>query len=205
MDGFARRKEQSKNSIRKAAWELFSQFGMERVSIADIAHKAGVSPATIYNNFDGKESLVREFVATAIDQLVNRVQEVLVPRKPYLQKMAAFVQCISEIIAHEGPPIVDGTVFTSSLDLQNDPEIKEIRHLAQEKMTDLLLGLVREGQDQGQVSLGISEEAFRLYFKAFMDVFTNPQLQGRFANEPQLVHDLGLLMTYGLFARERGS
>jgi AcrR family transcriptional regulator len=67
MDGFARRKEQSKEDIRKAAWELFSQFGVDKVSIADIAHKAGVSQATIYNNFSNKESLAREFVTNAVE------------------------------------------------------------------------------------------------------------------------------------------
>ena len=57
LDGFTRRKEQSKEDIRRAAWELFSQFGVMKVSIADIARKAGVSQATIYNHFGSKEAL----------------------------------------------------------------------------------------------------------------------------------------------------
>ena len=59
MDGFARRKEQSKEDIRMAAWELFSQFGVDKVSMTDVARKAGVSQATIYNNFGSKEALAR--------------------------------------------------------------------------------------------------------------------------------------------------
>jgi len=46
----------------KLPGKLFSQFGVEKVSIVDIARKAGVSQATIYNNFGSKEALVREFV-----------------------------------------------------------------------------------------------------------------------------------------------
>ena len=53
------------------------------MSIADIARKAGVSPATIYNNFDGKETLVREFVTTVIEQFTTRIQEALTPDIPY--------------------------------------------------------------------------------------------------------------------------
>jgi len=45
MDGFARRKEQSKEDIRRAAEELFSRFGADKVSVNDIARKAGVSQA----------------------------------------------------------------------------------------------------------------------------------------------------------------
>ena len=202
-NGFTRRKEQSKENIRKAARELFSQFGVERVSIVDIARKAGVTQATIYNNFGSKENLVREFVTNVVDQLVNRVQESLTPDKKYGEKMAGFIQFISEIMAHERPSDADSTVFTASLDLLNDPEIKHIRDSAQEKMTNLLLGLVHEGKAQGQINLDLSEEAFGIYFKAFMDIFTDPQLQFRFYNDPKLVQDLGLLMINGLSGQNK--
>jgi AcrR family transcriptional regulator len=202
MNGFTRRKEQSKEDIRKAAWALFSQFGIEKVSIVDIAHKAGVSQATIYNNFGSKEKLVHEFVTTVVDQLVDRIQEILTPDKLYWEKMAAFIQFITEIMAHERPSEADGTVFTSSFDLLNDPEIKKIRDSAQDRMTNLLLGLVQEGKKQGQINLDLSEEAFRIYFKLFMDIFTDPQLQYRYYHDPKLVQDLGLLMINGLSGQQ---
>jgi AcrR family transcriptional regulator len=198
MNGFTRRKEQSKEDIRKAAWQLFSQFGVEKVSIVDIAHKAGVSQATIYNNFGSKEKLAREFVTSVVDQLVNRVQEVLAPDRPYLEKVKAFIKFLSDIMSQERPSEANSTVFTSSSDLQNDPEIKEIRDSAQEKMTNLLLGLVQEGKKQGQIQGELSEEAYRIYFKLFMDIFTAPQLQHRFYHDPKLVQDMGSLMIYGL-------
>jgi AcrR family transcriptional regulator len=203
MDGFTRRKEQSKEEIRKAAWDLFSQFGVEKVSVADIARKAGVSQATIYNNFGSKEMLAREFVTTVVEQLVNRVQEILTPNMHYWEKMAAFIQFISEIMAHERPSVADNTIFTSSFDLQNDPEIKKIRDSAQAKMTDLLLGLVQEGKNQGQINLNLSEEALGIYFKVFMDIFTAPQLQHRFSHDPKLVLDVGSLMIYGLSGQHK--
>jgi AcrR family transcriptional regulator len=197
-NGFTRRKEQSKEDIRKAAWELFSQFGVEKVSIADIAHKAGVSQATIYNNFGSKETLTREFVTTVVDQLVSRVQEILTPNLLYWEKMAAFIQFLSEIMAHQKPSEADATVFTSSLDLLNDPEIKKIRDTAQEKMANIMLGLVQEGKEQGQINRDLSEDACRIYFKAFMDIFTDPQRLHQYYHDPKLVHNLGLLMIYGL-------
>jgi AcrR family transcriptional regulator len=198
MDGFARRKEQSKEDIRKAAWELFGQFGVDRVSIADIARKAGVSQATIYNNFGSKEALAREFVTAAVEQLVNRVQEVLAPQKRYREKMAAFMQLIVEMVGHGEPSAADRAVFTSSLDLQNDPEIKKIRMEAQEKMTGLMLELIEEGRQQGEVSPDLSEEALGIYFGIFMDVFSSPALQYRFYQNPGLVRELGALMLDGL-------
>jgi hypothetical protein len=43
MDGFERRKARSKEDILRAAEELFSRFGADKVSINDIARKARVS------------------------------------------------------------------------------------------------------------------------------------------------------------------
>jgi AcrR family transcriptional regulator len=202
-DGFTRRKEQSKEDIRKAAWELFSQFGVEKVSMVDIAVKAGVAQATIYNNFGSKEALAREFVTTVVDQLVNRVQEVLSHDQPYWEKMAAFIQFISEMMASARPPEGDVVWFTRSYDLQNDPEIKKIHDSAQERMTNLLLELVRQGKEQGQINSNLSEEAYRVYFKAFMDIFIAPQFQNRYYKDPQLVQGLGSLMIYGLSGQHK--
>ena len=65
-------------------------------------------------------------------------------------------------------------------------------------MTDLMLGLVREGKQQGQVNRDLSEDALRVYFGVFMDVFTSPELRSRFAQRPGLARELGELMLYGL-------
>jgi len=203
MDGFARRKEQSKEDIRKAAWELFGQFGVEKVSIVDIAHKAGVSQATIYNNFGSKEALAHEFVTSVVDQLVNRVQEVLSRDQPYWDKMAVFIQFISDMMANGRSPAADVTRFANSINLQNDPEIKKIRDSAQERMSNTLLGLIREGKEQGQIHSSLSEDAFRVYFKAFMDIFIDPQFQHRYYTDPRLVQDLSTLMIFGLAGQQK--
>ena len=198
MDGFARRKEQSKDDIRKAAWELFSQFGVDKVSIADIARKANVSQATIYNNFGSKEALTREFVTSAVEHIITRVQEILSPNRQYREKMLAFIQFISDIMVADRPIAADSAIFTSSLDLQKDAEITKIRLEAKTRMTDLLLGLIEEGKEQGQVNASLSEEVLKIYLSIFMDVFTNPELQYRFYHHPELVSELGLLMLNGL-------
>jgi AcrR family transcriptional regulator len=200
-DGFARRREQSKEDIRKAAWELFGQFGIEKVSIADISRKAGVSQATIYNNFASKEALVREFVTAAIDQLMTGVQEVLSPGKSYWEKMADIIQFISATMAQGRSPEtlqMDMPVFSSGHSLLEDPEIKKIREEAQEKMVSLLLELVQEGREQGQIRTDVSDDAFRVYFLAFMNVFVDPQFQQQYTKNPRLVQSLGTLMIYGM-------
>lgn len=197
-DGFARRKEQSKEDIRKAAWDLFSQFGVEKVSIVDIARQAGVSQATIYNNFGSKDALVREFVTSAVEQLVNRVQEVLLPDKPYWEKVADFIRFISEMMAQGRAADMDITAFRSSHDLLNDPDLKKFRESAEERVMGMLMALVQEGKREGHIRNDLSEAAFRLYFKAFMEIFPSQQFLQGYYRDPKLIQDVSSMLIYGL-------
>lgn len=195
MDGFTRRREQSKANIRRAAWALFSQFGVEKVSVHDIARKAGVSHATIYNNFGSKDALVREYVADMIDQLVDRVQELLTTDVPYREKMATFTAFLESSLNR---PNTATPIFPANVDLLQDPDIRGIRETAQARTIELLLGLVEEGKQQGEVHPHLSPAALEIYFKTYMDLFTDPRLHGRLSNDPALVRDLGALMVHGL-------
>ncbi len=197
-DGFARRKEQSKEDIRNAAWELFGQFGVEKVSIVDIARKAGVSQATIYNNFGSKDALAREFVASAVDFLVSRVQETLASEKSYLEKIADFIHFISDMMAQGKSTEQEISAFSSSYDLLDDPDIKKFRQEAEEKVLDMLLDLVLEGKKEGLIRPDLSDEALRLFFKAFMDIFPNQQFRQGYARDPNLIKHVTSLMIYGL-------
>lgn len=202
MDGFARRKEQSKEEIRKAAWELFSQFGVDNVSMAEVSRKAGVSQATIYNNFGSKETLVHEFFTSVIDSLVDSAQMVLAPNKPFWEKMASFFQFISDLMTQGRFSEDDVIVFSANNALLNDPEIRKIRASAQEKMTSLLLELVQEGKEQEQIRSDLSENSLRVYFKAFMEMFTDLQFRQAYRRDPKTLQDLSSLMIYGLSGRK---
>jgi len=70
-------------------------------------------------------------------------------------------------------------------------------------MTNLLLGLIHEGKEQGQIQMGLSDDAFRIYFKAFMDIFINPQFQHRYYKDPSLVQDLSALMIYSFAGQHK--
>jgi hypothetical protein len=111
--------------------------------------------------------------------------------------MAAFFQFVSEMLANKREA-VENPIFTSSVDLQNDPDIRRIRDAAQEKSTDLLLKLFAEGKQQGQVNPDLADEALAIYFRMFMDMFIRPELHYQFQQNPHVVTDLGLIMLHGL-------
>ena len=79
------------------------------------------------------------------------------PERPFSEKMTAFTGCISQMIAGGGPSDAGAAIFAGSADLIRDPEIREIREAAGKRMTGLLLRLVAEGKQQGQVDPTLSD------------------------------------------------
>ncbi len=205
VNSFTRRKEQSKDDIRKAAIELFSQFGIEKVNISDIARKAGVAQATIYNNFGSKDNLVLEFMYSSVDQAMARFQEISTSDKPYREKLRDFPVFAAKIFV-EGRAAQGGNlIFPRSMDISNDPEIKKIKDAIQEKMTALFLEVVREGKKQGQVNKKITDEALTIYFRFLMDIMFDSEIHYRFHETPKLAQDVIFLFMHGIGGEEKKS
>ncbi|CDB31489.1 transcriptional regulator TetR family [Clostridium sp. CAG:575] len=67
-----------KEQIIQSARELFHQFGFKKVSMDEIAQKAGVTKKTIYMYFDSKEDLLKYFIQEEIqnmEKIVKTVEE----------------------------------------------------------------------------------------------------------------------------------
>ena len=186
MDGFERRKEQSKEDIRRAAEELFTKFGADKVSVNDIARKAGVSQATIYNNFGSKDELVHDYRKSIVTLVASRFREILVWKKSYVEKFQGFLQSWIDIadrykIEIEG----SGTKQTS------DVISMEIENSFRE--------FIKEGKEQGNLRSDLSDEAIITYIKFFQQgISNNAGIRDRMHRDIKLSEDLLSLFMYGI-------
>jgi AcrR family transcriptional regulator len=64
-----------KDSIKRAAQELFRKFGYHKTSVNEIAKKAKIAKATIYKYFESKEdvlhSLLMDYIKLSVDDLIH--------------------------------------------------------------------------------------------------------------------------------------
>jgi AcrR family transcriptional regulator len=82
----ARKKQQTRRLLADTALALFAERGFERVRVAEIARRAEVAEATVYNYFGTKEDLVYDGMAAFEDALVTAVRD----RPPGRPVLAAF-------------------------------------------------------------------------------------------------------------------
>ena len=186
MDGFERRKEQSKEDIRRAAEELFSRFGADKVSVNDIARKAGVSQATIYNNFGSKDELLHDYRKTIVNGIASRFREILVWKKSYVEKFQGLLQSWIDIADRY-------KIDIESYDTKQSPNPigMEIENSFRE--------FIKEGKEQDNLRSDLSEEAITTYIKFLQQgIANNPGIRDKIHRDEKLSHDLISLFMYGI-------
>jgi len=197
MNGFERRKEQKKESIRRAALELFKAYGFKKVTINDIAGKAGVSPVTIYNHFGSKEELVREVVKTQFLGMLERYREIIKGERPFPETLEIIVFDKTEIASQYHGELMQTVV-------SGDPELQQFfESLWQRDVNQLTVDLIEEGKRQGYVNPELSQEAIVLYLEILRrGVFASPGLIASIEPEIKLFRELNFLFIYGLVGKQ---
>ncbi|ABO68134.1 MULTISPECIES: TetR/AcrR family transcriptional regulator [Geobacillus] len=75
-----------KQTIAQAAERLFLERGFDGTSISDICAASGYSRRTVYRYFDTKEEILYYIVANGLEQLRDRLTDIVQAEQPFLAK-----------------------------------------------------------------------------------------------------------------------
>ncbi|MEW6141918.1 MAG: TetR/AcrR family transcriptional regulator [Chloroflexota bacterium] len=196
MDGFRRRSEMKRDSIRRAALELFKTHGFRKVTINEIASRAGVSPVTIYNYFGSKEGLVREVVKSVFDEGITRYQTIASSGKPFLERLDQIMFQKSQILELFGGELTQTA-------LKQDPEMQAWVESLWQKSRPLMAQFYEEGRREGYIKADISFEAFMLYWEIMRRGFySSRDILAQLSNNPGLMRELQTIFIYGPIERK---
>lgn len=93
-----------KESIKKAAQDLFRRYGYHKTSVNEIAKKAKIAKATIYKYFDSKElvlhAIVMDYIQQSVHDLIHKQAEDL-SKEEYLSNLILKTSRLSYTICNE--------------------------------------------------------------------------------------------------------
>ncbi|HEY96066.1 MAG TPA: TetR/AcrR family transcriptional regulator [Dehalococcoidia bacterium] len=193
MNGFERRKERKKESIIRAALELFAQYGFKKVSVSDIAQKADVSPVTVYNHFISKEGLIKATLIFLGTEMLNKYREIIRSEGDFAEKLETIVF----------DKVGMASQFSGELRSMIIDETGEYQQYFNEVLAnDIMLAtleLFDEGKKQGYISRYISNEAIITYLEILRaGIASSRMLNAAKEAYPRLVTELNQLFLYGL-------
>jgi AcrR family transcriptional regulator len=93
-----------KESIKKAAQDLFRKYGYHKTSVNEIAKKAKIAKATIYKYFDSKEmvlhAILMDYINVSVHEIVNN-PPANVDQEEYLTNLILKTSRLSYTVCNE--------------------------------------------------------------------------------------------------------
>ena len=77
-----REKEERRQSILRAAREVFFEHGFYRATVDNVAEQAEVSKGTVYLYFESKETILAHLLLEGLDELVGELEQAYAAEKP---------------------------------------------------------------------------------------------------------------------------
>ncbi|SDZ64691.1 DNA-binding transcriptional regulator, AcrR family [Evansella caseinilytica] len=191
MDGYQVRTEKKKESIRKAALELFTNLGIDKVSQAEIAKKANVSPVTIYNHFGTKDELVFDVISGYIEEeWKNRMETCQ-------RKDISFHKKIEKLIFDTADSSNINPEFLDTIVHGYPALAKRINEIYNEYMPRVI-AFLEAGKQSGYVDPDLSAESILVYLQLLGKVANELQFTDDQVKNSKLAKDMAKMFFYGL-------
>jgi TetR/AcrR family transcriptional repressor of uid operon len=147
--------DEKRQHILEAAQGCFQRDGFRGASIGDICAAARMSPGHLYHYFDSKEAIIEAIFESRLEREAAIVGELTqTPNADLVTAICGWLERrVKDVRAHG-----------SSLGLEiraesaRNPTIAKIASRADRGTRELLSGLIREGQERGQVDPGLDAD-----------------------------------------------
>ena len=159
LNAYERRIERNKERILRATLELFQVHGIKKTTTNDVARKAGVSPATVYNHFGSKEDLVRATVKYFLTGTAADFSEIFEGDLSFLEKMEQILLYKSEMLGQYQGELMQTLI-------SEDPEIRQfVDSVYLVEIRQSIIDFYEEGKRQGYVNPELSTETIMRYYE----------------------------------------
>lgn len=183
--------------IISAAIELWREtHNVSKVSLADIAQKAGVSPTTIYNNFGNREGLVSAVINHLIQETTAKQESIINSDLPFPLKMQGILSAKMESM--------QGLQDDMLSKFSADPIVnKYLDEVYETKMKPMMDKIIEDGKLQEYIDPDLSNEVVMVY----LDILKEggkvcAEKLKRIVSDSRLVTQLARVFYYGLFQKE---
>ncbi|OBH38310.1 TetR/AcrR family transcriptional regulator [Mycobacterium sp. E183] len=143
-----------RDQILEAANECFTQLGIQRTSVQDVARKANVSRGTVYRYFEDRNVLIHAAIEFGAQRFYREVASAMSKKNTLAEQVGAMAETHAKILLDHR---------TRNRLMADDAEL--MRHMvadgdaAVRRTTKFLEPYVRDAQKRGEVGAGVDVTA----------------------------------------------
>jgi len=160
---------------------LVARFGLDRVTMKELAREAGVSVGTIYRYFENKEALIASIEETWLDHVRARNAEILTREATAEAKLYDLVVIhaarLSELVRKDQAvfELLMGAVRLRYI----DRDVVDTRRRIFDDMIETAAAIMARGSAEGQLDVADPPNAARHFVEAFSEYFSPAAIVGR--------------------------
>ncbi|MGN1410389.1 MAG: TetR/AcrR family transcriptional regulator [Eubacteriales bacterium] len=141
-----------RETIMKAAEELFSEKGFEQTTIDDISKASGYSRRTVYAYYESKDDILHHIVEKGLISLKSDIENALQPDGDFISKYMAVCMAVKKYQT-ECPHSLNNVNKAKAADLDSDNISDTVRHILAlgTEINELLAGFIEKGKEDGVV------------------------------------------------------
>jgi len=196
LNTYERRIERNKERILRATLELFQVHGIKKTTTNDVARKAGVSPATVYNHFGSKEDLVRAAVKYFLTGAAADFRKIVEGDLPFMEKMEQVLLYKSDMFGQYQGELLQTII-------SEDPEIRQlIDSVSRVEITPYVIDFYEEGKRQGYINPELSTETIMRFSEITRrGMAAESSLSEDPEHNRKLLQELAPLFLYGILGK----
>jgi len=139
-----------RNQILEAANECFTQLGIERTSVQDVARMGNLSRGTVYRYFEDRNVLIDAAIEFGAQRFYREVATAMAEKTTLAEQVGAMAETNARILLDHR---------TRNRLMADDAEL--MRHMisdggtAVRRITEFLVPYVRDAQDRGEIGASV--------------------------------------------------
>lgn len=120
--------ENTRCKLMATALELFYEKGVPKVTLTEIARKAGYTRGAIYSHFSSKADILREMLIEKSRVLSKEIDEMIAPETPPLYSLFLISRQFLQMVVENRELGLFVRVMFYSLHLLEEPDLKKTTH-----------------------------------------------------------------------------
>jgi AcrR family transcriptional regulator len=172
--------------ILDAAADCVVAFGVDRVTLAEIARRAAISRPTVYRRFPDTRSILAALLTVRITRALDAVPGACVGREPLVRRVVGVAQLVRRddvvmSVLHQAPELA--MVY-----------LTERLGTSQQILLDAVAGEIKSAQDEGSVRPGDARELAAMTLLITQSTILSAQMVESILDAAHLVSELALAL-----------